>query len=348
MTYQAATSVYIVLAIAEAYRRFQSEAKAKDTAAFILTAILSFAAALLVFRLALMIPIGGDEYFSIKVSPASVGRNILSYLATAFTLFGGNWTKLFLVALLTAVFVSSAANSRQKKSASVLLTAAALILSLPLSFGAYIVFENPLLSPRAFIGFDFLVGLMAAEVFISPPAAGSGTAAGSAETADHTGPAENTANAEIKKKRGAVKAVMSANVAARISVFCLLFGCVVFHYAYGNALRDQRVYQNFRTEILLSDLNRLAEHGQIKSIEIAGSIGLSNGFASAAKTFPVIKNIISPLPCGGSSWNDEVLNFYNFNCESACFPDKHDFPLLLSTNYHDIYGKGNNFYIVLK
>ena len=133
-----------------------------------------------------------------------------------------------------------------------------------------------------------------------------------------------------------------------IPAFCLVYGCIVFQFAYGVALTEQKQYQDFRVEKLLSDLSQHAIHGEKNYVSFSGSIGLSDGVAVNDDTFPLIHQLISVVPSGGGIWNDDLLSSYNFNCEDEYLSENPGWPLLQTSYYHDIYGEGNHFFIVLK
>lgn len=133
-----------------------------------------------------------------------------------------------------------------------------------------------------------------------------------------------------------------------IPALAMLYGCIVFIFAYGNTLAEQKKYQEFRTEILLSDLKDFTSENEMAYLSFSGSIGNSSGFKENQKNYPLLKKIITTIPTDVSIWNDDFINTYNYKCEDVFIKDKDDLPLLKSTYYHDIYGKDNHFYILLK
>ena len=100
---------------------------------------------------------------------------------------------------------------------------------------------------------------------------------------------------------------------------------------------------------MIADLNRVCKDGKF-FYKITGTCGNTENNAVASKNFPVISYLI-----GGSimtersiDWNDYVLGKYNIIAEEIDIPSNHGMPLLVTTKFHDIYGNGNIFYIVLK
>ena len=131
-------------------------------------------------------------------------------------------------------------------------------------------------------------------------------------------------------------------------MIALVYGCIVFLYAYGNCLSEQKVYQTFRTELLLADIQKFADNTQEINISIKGHIGLSNGFAVTAKEYPLITKMIPIVPSEGSIWNEPLFNTYNFVFSDTDLPTNPEYPELINTYYHCIHGMNNHFFIQLK
>lgn len=133
-----------------------------------------------------------------------------------------------------------------------------------------------------------------------------------------------------------------------LPVCCLIYGCVVFLYAYGTSLAEQKEHQQFRTEKLLADLGRLANGGDEIGVSFSGSIGLADGLHVNAQTFPLIGKIVTVVPTGGGIWNDDFMNSLGFKCRDEYLRENPGWPLLVSSYWHDIYGEDGRFFIVLK
>ncbi len=316
MSYQSGTSIYILMAIFFATSMWLEKKSYREIFSFTGIAVLSFAVGLVLFKLLFMNTIedSADSYFSASVSIGAIPQNIAKYIMTTASLFGGWWTKLFLVmSLMVALFLGIRVSCQNKFATGIFLVGIG-TLAYILSFGVYLIFSRPLLESRALTGFSMLVALVGVSVY---------------------------RNARGREGAG----IMGC---AFVPVVCLLYGCVVFQYAYGTALAEQKQYQDFRTEMLLADLSRHSVQDEMNYLSFSGTIGLSDGAQVNADTFPLIGRMVTVVPSGGGIWNDDLLNSYNFECEDEYLSENPGWPLLTGSRYHDIYGVGNRFFIVLR
>lgn len=313
MSYQSGTSIYILLAIFLATSLWLKKESYQKIFTFVGLSVFSFALALVLFKLLFMNTINnGADSYSATVSLSVMPQNFKTYLSNTIPSFGGLWIKGFVAISILVALVLGIKVSRQNKLVTAIFLIVMGFLSLFLSFGPYLIFAKPLFSPRAFTGFSMLITLVGISLYKNFFVSGGGK-----------------------------KALL-------IPVFCLVYGCIVFQFAYGVALAEQKQYQDFRVEHLLSDLSQHSIQDEKNYVSFSGSIGLSDGIAVNSDTFPLINHLISVVPSGGGIWNDDLLSSYNFNCEDEYLSENPGWPLLKSSYYHDIYGEGNHFFIVLK
>ena len=313
MSYQSGTSIYILLAIFLATSLWLKKESYQKIFTFVGLSVFSFALALVLFKLLFMNTINnGADSYSATVSLSVMPQNFKTYLSNTIPSFGGLWIKGFVAISILVALVLGIKVSRQNKLVTAIFLIVMGFLSLFLSFGPYLIFAKPLFSPRAFTGFSMLITLVGISLYKNFFVSGGGK-----------------------------KALL-------IPAFCLVYGCIVFQFAYGVALAEQKQYQDFRVEHLLSDLSQHSIQDEKNYVSFSGSIGLSDGIAVNSDTFPLINHLISVVPSGGGIWNDDLLSSYNFNCEDEYLSENPGWPLLKSSYYHDIYGEGNHFFIVLK
>lgn len=313
MSYQSGTSIYILLAIFLATSLWLKKESYQKIFTFVGLSVFSFALALVLFKLLFMNTINnGADSYSATVSLSVMPQNFKTYLLNTIPSFGGLWIKGFVAISILVALVLGIKVSRQNKLVTAIFLIVMGFLSLFLSFGPYLIFAKPLFSPRAFTGFSMLITLVCTSLYKNFFVSGGGK-----------------------------KALL-------IPAFCLVYGCIVFQFAYGVALAEQKQYQDFRVEHLLSDLSQHSIQDEKNYVSFSGSIGLSDGIAVNSDTFPLINHLISVVPSGGGIWNDDLLSSYNFNCEDEYLSENPGWPLLKSSYYHDIYGEGNHFFIVLK
>lgn len=313
MSYQSGTSIYILLAIFLATSLWLKKESYQKIFTFVGLSVFSVALALVLFKLLFMNTINnGADSYSATVSLSVMPQNFKTYLLNTIPSFGGLWIKGFVAISILVALVLGIKVSRQNKLVTAIFLIVMGFLSLFLSFGPYLIFAKPLFSPRAFTGFSMLITLVCTSLYKNFFVSGGGK-----------------------------KALL-------IPAFCLVYGCIVFQFAYGVALAEQKQYQDFRVEHLLSDLSQHSIQDEKNYVSFSGSIGLSDGIAVNSDTFPLINHLISVVPSGGGIWNDDLLSSYNFNCEDEYLSENPGWPLLKSSYYHDIYGEGNHFFIVLK
>lgn len=313
MSYQSGTSIYILLAIFLATSLWLKKESYQKIFTFVGLSVFSFALALVLFKLLFMNTINnGADSYSATVSLSVMPQNFKTYLLNTIPSFGGLWIKGFVAISILVALVLGIKVSRQNKLVTAIFLIVMGFLSLFLSFGPYLIFAKPLFSPRAFTGFSMLITLVGISLYKNLFVSGGGK-----------------------------KALL-------VPAFCLVYGCIVFQFAYGVALAEQKQYQDFRVEHLLSDLSQHSIQDEKNYVSFSGSIGLSGGIGVNSDTFPLINQLISVVPSGGGIWNDDLLSSYNFNCEDEYLSENPGWPLLKSSYYHDIYGEGNHFFIVLK
>lgn len=317
MSYQAGSSIYILLTIYVATRWWLQKKSYKETGIFIGLAAASFIFALLLFKILFMNTMSNssDDYFSTAIQPGAFLSNSILYIKNTFYLFGGLWTKGGLILITVIALLVNTRKSQQNKALSFCVLCIIFTVSYVLSFGAYLVFAKTLIAPRAFMGFNVLIALISYSLF------------------------------DIQQNKNNKRFVYFLRI---LPVIALVYGCIVFLYAYGNCLSEQKVYQTFRTELLLADIQKFADNTQEINISIKGHIGLSNGFAVTAKEYPLITKMIPIVPSEGSIWNEPLFNTYNFVFSDTDLPTNPEYPELINTYYHCIHGMNNHFFIQLK
>ena len=315
MSYQAGTSIYILLAIFFATSLWLKKETYQKIFTFVGFSVLAFALALVLFKLLFMNTINnGPDSYSANISLSVMPQNLKMYLSNTISNFGGLWIKGFVAISILVAFVLAIKVSRQNKLVTAIFLVGMGLLALFLSFGPYLVFAKPLFSSRSFTGFSMLVSLVGISIY----------------------------------KNRQIHSNHSKSLWVLFPVFLVVYGCVVFQFAYGVASAEQKDYQEFRVEILLADLNEYAQPTGKNYVSFSGSIGLSDGIAVNGYTFPLINQLVTVVPSGGGIWNDDLLSVYNFNCEDEYLSENPGWPLLTSSYYHDIYGDGNHFFVVLK
>ena len=325
-SYQAANSVYVVLAVGTALSMFLDGKKWRDIGSFVLCAVLSYLVALAFFRFVLMIPteltiderdtglLHGSQLLAL------VRANFAQYARAAAKQYGNLWLKLFTAALALLFPVAAALSSRRNKWLSALVAVAGLLLMFALSFGAYLFIGNPVTENRALMGLDALIAF--AGVFTASRLGGRGRA-------------------------GAVSALVTG---------CLLYGFCMCCTVAGNLYAKQKEYETFRYTLLMHDLSLFVSDLGKSTIYITGGIGQT---AAGHMDYTNYRMDIGDVTMG---WVKHKVMEKNMNFEflsGNAYADRleeqpelqarlESLPLLLSTYYHSIYGADDLYYVTLK
>lgn len=317
MSYQSATSIYIMIVIFYSLYKLLKYNDYKSCIKFILQSIISFVGGLLIYKILFMSkpnPIYGvqdyEYYFDTAISLKSIIPNFLHYSKIIMSSFG-LWEKLLIIITLLIFSIISFIKSNLNKVLSVFLIISFICLGYFLSLGTYIAFSKTLFAPRVYMGFNAFISLILFYSYLI-----------------------------LKESFSSKKSKLLF-----IPLFCLIYGSVTFLFSFGNCLIQQNEYANFRTKLMINDINELTTVTKPK-IELRGNVGYCKTIDLARKKFPVINQLLPSMPGNNGFWDQDIFYFYNFVFDKTTISD--DLPLLKTTYYHDIYGKDNCFIIVLK
>jgi len=316
MTYQASTSIFIVLTAITAWQMWLDKQDRHTLLAFTGAAAAVFAISLILFKLFYMDIIEYDptQYYSTRVIPSQLGitlmRNSAAYIQKTFLFYGNSWSQI----LLFFIFVSFIAVSVRRSKRNMLLTSvsslALLAVTWVLSYGAFLVFERPMMEVRALTGFNVFIAVLC--IFITMP-------------------------------RGKELPVLR-----RTAVILLLYSNIVFLQVFTNAVKTQEKYQDFRCTLLLSDMNGIAKPDMEYSLMFDGSIGYSNALQAEMHQYPLLRELVLLMFRSNNIWNNDYVENYNFHA-ARCKVKPADLVLIKDTFYHTIYaGKDNTFYVIMK
>ncbi len=138
---------------------------------------------------------------------------------------------------------------------------------------------------------------------------------------------------------------------AKLSALYLSWCLIIFAFLYGNVVKDQQDYMDFRVETVLHDLHAMesfqAEND--KKIQITGTMGMTPILENMPQYGKVLNRMVTLTFNQRSSFNYfAFMNFYDLeNIEESHHLDEMDLPLVLDGYYHSIYSDGTNFLIEL-
>jgi hypothetical protein len=136
-----------------------------------------------------------------------------------------------------------------------------------------------------------------------------------------------------------------------IPAIALIWCFFVFYFTYGNALADQKRYNDFRTELLLKDLSSLLPEKTENAywIRIINSEGFSPVVKNIAVDNPIIKKLVPINLQGGWPFGYIYLTcHYNFHLNFDDGIAGETMPVVLDSYYHTIKNKDNQIVVILK
>ncbi len=321
-SYQAANSVYIVLAIFMAFMFWQQQKPWKHIGIFAAVSIVCYLLSLLYFKYALMI-----DTFDSKDMHVTNGilqlilSNLSGYCTAVAETYGNLWMKFFTGLTFCLFPVSAAVSAKMQKRnpmAAAAFAAAVLMLMLLLSFGAYLAIGNVSFVHRAFMGFDALLAIAAVYNIT------------------------------------ALSAAPRLTYTAGLTLAGLFYGLFIHVAVTGNLFLKQAKYEDFRYTLLTGDLSRIIPADTTCSIYLHGVPG------AAAAGYREYMNYGKNIGGKTAGWTSYLLQYKNMNFDFAAI-ESYDgalseeeaaeyvkLPMLLDTYYHTIYGQGTKFYVELK
>ncbi|MGL4983033.1 MAG: glucosyltransferase domain-containing protein [Treponemataceae bacterium] len=327
LTYQSSSGVYIVLVCMFSYKYWMANEKSfKEIIIFIISSTMIFVITLLFFRL--FINVNGVGYvsnhtFSINTMVQGIIKNISIY----FQLLNSDLNrtqKIFIGLIITYFFIANILSYKDKKKILVIITTSFLLaIVFPLSFGAYIILEKPLFAARSFIGVNILLAVIQIITINL-----------------------STINLRLFK-------FISVG-----TIILFSYSLITFAFSYGNALSEQKRWNEFKLETFLKDfstLNReetiylqIAEHSTADKNKYPATVKLM------IKKYPILKRlVITTLSAGWITRYLLIANNFDFIYNDLEEINSEDFsllnfPTLIDTSYHTIKGESDKFLLILK
>jgi hypothetical protein len=306
-----------------------NEKTGKEIGSFVITAIAAFVCAFLVFKACFMITITDDYQKNTIFPPAAffpgILRNIKRYISRLFSDFNLTAFKIEMIVLPFIFMIQAVRKSKRNKILTAAVSFFVTVFIIIFSYGVYLILETPGFHAHYFTGFGVL--LAAISVF--------------------------SLNILYEKKRP----VAFINC-VQIIVICLVtWNCIVFALSFGNALADQKRYQEFHAAQIVSELNHLCDNSENASVQFEGSIGYAPIVNHIAKSFPLVKRLV-PVNLGennkyGYNLLENYIFYVNRNVTNNRIRPYEDYrklylPVLVSTAMYAIKGDGEKFLVIWK
>ena len=142
---------------------------------------------------------------------------------------------------------------------------------------------------------------------------------------------------------------------SKLMIIFISYSFFITSLIYGNLANIQEKYSDFRTEVLLNDLNEFQPNNEILKIDLSGTIGQPLAVQRVTKEIPILNRLL-PVSLGDNSVRFNVYKiatFYNvpnieFNIDKKNDVSRKEMKLVKRTRYHDIYQKDKYILIILK
>jgi hypothetical protein len=316
-TYQASSGILPILAVFLCFLDWSQNRKPSAAFKALGVAAASYLAALLFFKLFLMVPVEWPGYVSTTVGVGNglfttALSNYKKYLTTLLADFKTTW--LLLMALVAVLaYVATIVQTKQSRGITALVAIPVFAFVALFCLGVYPFLTDSLFEPRAMYGIGACVGIFAMYLASLPHA-----------------------------------------LVGKVVVLGLSWCFFAFAFTYGNALSAQAQWTDFRIQITLNDLDSIEEFdaAQNPTVYLSGTVGLAQVIQNQPQNYNMLKRLVPIQFDGETRWGlVELENYYGV--EGVTFERDDGVPLdtmtlCVSNMYEDIYYKDNEFVVFLK
>jgi len=344
-SYQASSGIYFVMMMGMMLCDFIEKRKIKQTIKNSAIFSIPYLAAVLIFRFALPYPDGYRDTEMLIFSDIVPGimYNIRLKLAFLNAYSSHKW-RVFFFAVLISYAISLLVFSKRKgaqKLVDVAVGSAFVIASIPMSYGLFLLLQNPFISARSNMGIGLIMALV-----------------GIITARNRKQPSSQSLDVKLPSEKTAVSASRFSGITNALSMLLAffavltLYSSIVFSFAIGNALADQNRWNTFRLEMLLADLahlypSREATGNDALTVQLVGNVGLSVVAYHVNRQYPITQHILLH-PFGGESyWENYKFRYYygrylNLRPAWGGYPwDCSFWQIKLETYYHVIRDDGD-------
>lgn len=312
-TYQASSGIFLMLVLLICLKKWNKGESIKGILKILIVSFVNYLAALLIFKVFIMNPV--NDYVSNSIISSDFLISIsLQHLYKYFYLVVTGFKKewLFLIVVMCISFIYSFVRESNQKK-----YIAFIVSTLALIIMAMLCFGlYPILREPLFAPRS----MYGFGVFITLV--------------------------------GVVISTSKKTYISKIVVLILSWSFFVFAFTYGNALKVQDEYTDFRVNLVINDLNSLeiCTTNEIKTVHISGTIGQSPVLKNMPQDYEILNRLI-PIQFR-EAWYWGQYYFYNYfdlrnmlknNSENV---NEYNLPILKDTMYHTI--RGNNKYILIE
>lgn len=314
MTYQAASGIFPMAVVLLCFEMWNKGENIKKIGSFLLYSIGGYGAGLLFFKIVLMRPTV-DSYVSNSIPaidqilPTVLG-NFKRYYTLIQSDFKPIWLLLALLFMAAFVYVS-VRDSRQKKSAAVLMAVFVLAVAALLMFGMYPLLEAPSFSPRGMYGVGAFLALIGIPI----------------ATTEKAYPAK----------------LISLMLSWVFIVFAFVYGNAL---SVQSTYTDFRIGQVISD---LNDIEAFAA-GEPVIVQISGNIGYSPVLRGTMEHYPLLTRLV-PITFRETWYWGQYGFYHYYGLKNAVWDSsinlsEYDLPVLKEHMYHTI--KGTDAYVLVE
>lgn len=313
-TYQASSGVFPLVVVAVLFGMWNRKSDIKELLSFLIPAVLGYLLGMLIFRFSLMVVPEGGEYVDTTISLKDVLPNIVTFLSSIFMWFTTVW-ELLIFLIVCGYIAVILQTTKQHKLVALLLALCVVVAMVMLSFGVYIVFEEPLFYPRAMYGFGIALTILCVEI--------------------------STARAQYFSKAAILLLGLS------FFVFSYTYGNTL------NMQKEYAEFRINQVLSDINSLETVKDNVSVP-VRIVGSIGHPDYLEGTFNEYPLLDALV-PVQFADSSWHwGEYALLHNKGMKGKLVhaDDSEewmaDMPVLIDTVYHTIRGDGSRLLIELK
>ena len=345
LTYQASSGIY-PMAAAFVFLKWWNggEGTRRNRVRFILLSAGSYLAALVLYMTVLLHPY--KNYKSIEMLPVrellpGAVLNYLRFYRRIWYDFKPWWTGLFLAGI--AVFWAGCVlHSTQKKWLSFIVTGGVLAFASAMAYGIYLGMKEPAFNPRMMYGFGVLLTIL----FLHSVSSGQ-------RAPERTKTEEDACSQDGDAATGRGFAGVLQVVGKAV---CILLGWCFFSFSflYGNALAEQKRYQELSMSRVISALDtvEVMKSDAVKTVQLEGDFGISPAVRDMEQGYSMLNRLI---PSSKASYQWTRYYFFGYLGLSNVKPAKVkedfaslDLPILADTAYCTVRGDESRILISIR
>jgi hypothetical protein len=314
-TYQAASGILPLLTVAVCLSMWKQKDSIKNIFSFLLSAVLGYISGMVLFRFFLMNTFNGSGgYVNTSISFQSIIPNIKEYFTLIGHWFSPMWILLMIIIVCSFIYTTTQ-SSKRHKGVTLLMSLCAVVLMCVLSFGAYILFDNPLFSPRSMYGIGIALTVWCIQISLS--------------------------------KKQLIGNTAIALLGCCFFIFSFTYGNALNMQNKYTHFRMEQVLSD------INDLE-LDSSEQKVTIQVIGTAGRPEHLEGIIQEWPLLDELVN-IQFSDSSWYWGIYELlYYYGLDDILVTDgnldltQYDLPILVDNVYHTIRGNSTQLLIELK